>query len=519
MPQLIVMDANRRLLLSNGSVIDGTGAEGHLGSVLIEGERIVAVYGQQDALECCALDCAVFDCSGLAITPGFIDLHSHSDVQVLERRTEKLQQGVTTEAVGNCGFSPFPAGAGTQLLHEFAGGILGRDGDWGWATAAAYFDALARTRAGDYVAPLLGHGSLRVAVCGLRQGPASAVELDRMSGLVEDALDAGCAGFSTGLMYAPGSSAAPQELEHLCRIVARKSKLYATHMRSYSAGLVDATREQIRLAESSGCRLQISHLQAAGRENWHLQEAALLEIESAKKRGVDVEFDIYPYQCGSTVLTQLLPQWTLNGGVDALLSRLTNGETSREIEEEMRSSGPRLWSDVTISSVETDANASLVGMNMQQIAEHRGCAPERCTLDLLAEEAANVNIISFNQSENNLRQLIAHPLCSVITDGFYVKGKPHPRLHGTYPELLGELVRNKRWLSLAEAIHKSTGKPAARLRFPDRGLLKPGYKADVTVFDPLEITSHATYDEPARSPAGIRAVLKNGSLVLGSIDG
>jgi dihydroorotase/N-acyl-D-amino-acid deacylase len=287
-------------------------------------------------------------------------------------------------------------------------------------------------------------------------------------------------------------------------------------MRSYSAGLLAAAREQIQLAETSGCRLQISHLQTAGRANWQSQQPTLREIELARQRGIDIEFDIYPYQCGSTVLTQLLPQWTLDGGAEALLRRLRDPQTRTGIAEEMRRSTAKQWSDVTISSVETAANEALVGKTVEQIAEERGCDPESCAMDLLLEEDAAVNIISFNQSEDNLRELLTHPLCSVITDGFYVKGKPHPRLHGTYPELLGNLVRDKHWMPLAEALHKSTGKPAARLQLKDRGLLKPGYRADITIFDPASISSHATYEDPARTPGGIRAVIKNGRIVLDS---
>jgi N-acyl-D-amino-acid deacylase len=494
------------LLLSNALIFDGSGAEPYRASILVKGARIERI-----APDLQAADCPVLDCSGFAICPGFIDLHSHSDVQVLEHRTEKLNQGITTEVVGNCGFSPFPL---SENLREFAGGILGREGDWGWPSAHGYLEALKDSGADTRSLALAGHGSLRVAVCGLRQDPLSRRELDRLAGLLEESLDAGCVGFSTGLMYAPGSSAGREELEPLCRIVAQKGKLYATHMRSYSAGLLDALREQIDLAERTGCRLQISHLQAAGRKNWPLLQPALAEIEVARDRGIDVEFDIYPYQCGSTVLTQLLPQWTLDGGIDALLARLRDQATRRAILEEMESSQAKLWSDVTISSVASSKNANAVGQTVSDAAALRGQEPGEYALDLLIEEHGAVNMITFNQSEENLRQLITHPLCSVITDGFYVKGKPHPRLYGTYPELLGSLVRERKWLSLPEAIYKSTGKPAARLNLRDRGLLRPGYMADLVIFDPAHIASHATYEAPEATPEGIAQILKSGHIAV-----
>jgi dihydroorotase/N-acyl-D-amino-acid deacylase len=332
-----------------------------------------------------------------------------------------------------------------------------------------------------------------------------------MAGILDESLAAGCAGFSTGLMYAPGSSAQAPELEHLCKVVARRGKFYATHQRSYASTLLEATREQISLAEKTDCRLQISHLQAAGRANWGLQQQALAEIEAAQARGVDVEFDIYPYQCGSTVLTQCLPQWTLDGGNAALLKRLRDADMRKTIWEEMKAA-PRYWSDVTISSVATAANEPLVGKTVAEIAELRGVDAENAAMDLLVEEEAAVNIVSFNQSEENLRQLITHPLCSVITDGFYVRGKAHPRLYGTYPELLGKLVRERGWLSLSEAIHKSTGKPAGRLKLADRGVLRAGHVADLVVFDAEQISSPATYDEPNRDPRGIVHVIKNGAV-------
>jgi dihydroorotase/N-acyl-D-amino-acid deacylase len=334
-----------------------------------------------------------------------------------------------------------------------------------------------------------------------------------MCGLLEDSLDAGCAGLSTGLMYAPGSAAGPEELGRLCQIVAQKNKLYASHIRGYGKTLVEAVNEQIELAERTGCRLQISHLQAAGRKHWHLQAPALDAIESARARGIDVEFDIYPYQCGSSVLTQLLPLWSMDGGIPALLDRIAHPASRARIIQELKDS-PIDWRDVTISSVNSASNESLTGRTVADAAVLRNQDDVDCVLDLLAEEHGAVNMISFNQSETNLRQLITHDLCSVITDGFYVKGKPHPRLHGTYPELLGRLVRDLAWLTLSQAVHKSTAKPAARLNLKNRGLIKQDYFADLVIFDPESIQSNSSYNSPSADPRGIARVIKNGETVL-----
>jgi dihydroorotase/N-acyl-D-amino-acid deacylase len=496
------------LLLRDGLIFDGSGSNGIRGSVLIDGDRI-AETGTVATPE----DCRVLDCSGLAVAPGFIDLHSHLDLQVLEERTDKIRQGVTSEVVGNCGFSPFPFAGDAGNLQEFASGILGRQDGWGWNTAAAYLEAVQARGSKVNVFPLVGHGSLRVAVAGQEQRPLTAKEFDRMAGLLEDALGAGCVGFSTGLMYAPGSAAPADELERLCRIVARAGKLYATHMRSYASGLLEAIREQLALARATGCRLQISHLQAAGRANWGLQQQALDEIEGARAQGIDVEFDIYPYQCGSTVLTQWLPAWALEGGRHSLLQRLGDRAVREQIALEMDESRAQYWSDITISGL--SKNTDLVGKTIDEVALSRKTAPAQAALDLLIEEEAAVNVVSFNQSKENLRQLITHPLCSVISDGFYVQGKAHPRLYGTFPELLGNVTRDQHWLSLAESLHKVTGKPANRLGLQDRGLLRQNYQADLTVFDPAAIQSHSTYEDPDRAPDGIVSVIKNGRIVHG----
>ena len=496
------------LLLSNGLLFDGSGNTPVTGSLLIDGDRIAEVGVFSAPAECPAVDC-----TGVAIAPGFIDLHSHADLQVLDDRMEKVKQGVTTEVVGNCGFSPFPYSGTTDLLHEFGAGILGKPTGWGWPAASGYLDAVHKHSAKMNVVSLVGHGSLRVAVAGLRQSALSAEELDRTAGLLEDSLTAGCGGFSTGLMYAPGSSAGKDELIRLCSVVARSGKMYATHMRSYSSRLLESTREQLDLARATGCRLQISHLQTVGRVNWDSQQRALDQIEAARKEGVDVEFDIYPYQCGSTVLTQFAPQWAFDGGPDALIKRLLDPGTRRKIVDEIERTRVHEWSDITISAVDTAANQKYVGKTIADIAADRKHDPTETMLDLLVEEHALVNVVSFNQSEPNLRQLLTHPLCSVISDGFYVKGKAHPRLYGTFPELLGNVVRDRRWMPLPESIHKITAKPAARLGLKNRGWLKKGYSADVTIFDPAHVKSEATYETPDREPQGILKVIKEGQIV------
>ncbi len=494
-------------VLAGGTIVDGTGSAPWPGDVLVRGDRIVAVEPVIAAGETPRIHC-----TGLMVAPAFIDAHSHSDLQVLENRPEKLMQGVTSEVVGNCGFSAFPSGRNPEAVREFANGIFCGADEWHWASARDYLDQVERASASG-VRALTGHGTLRVDRAGSRQGPLEQHLVDAMAEDLKESIAAGSAGLSTGLMYAPGSSAPTAELEQLCGVVASTEAIYCTHMRSYTAEVPEAIDEQLDLARATGCRLQISHLQVAGRANWHHLPVALEKIDRAAEEGIDVEFDMYPYLAGSTVLTQLLPQYALEGGAGAMVARLRDplrrGEIAREVQGRLAQS----WSDILITGVRTAENQWVVGSTLLEIATRRGADPAATVLDLVAEERGEATIVSFNQCDENLRALLTHRCCTVISDGFYVKGRPHPRLFGTFPELLGKICREKRWMTVEDAVHRITLKPARRFGMRDVGSLRAGMSADITVFDAETIGSPATYSDPAQPPVGIRLVFRQGRQV------
>ncbi len=499
-----------KILLRNGSLIDGTGTPAFTGSVFIEGDKISAISAQQ--IESSSTEIQIIDCTGLVIAPGFIDAHNHLDLQVLEDLPARAKQGITSEVVGNCGFSPYPM-TDKKQLHDFANGILCGNEHWGWHHAHDYLQAIQHSHTTLNVGSLVGHGSLRIAAAGNRLGALTDQEQQTMEQMLIEALTNGAVGLSTGLQYAPGSSASFSEIERLCRIVAQHNKIYTTHMRGYFSNVLESLEEQIELARRTGCRLQISHLQVVGAQNWHLQSRALEIIEAAHDEGINIAFDCYPYVAGSTVLTQALPQEFLEGGITTLVAKLQNSSERKYIATATEAALQWRWSDIYISAVASEKNRATINQNLADLGEANAKAPVEVMLDLLLEENGAVNMLCFNQSEENLRATMTHPLSLIISDGFYVNGKPHPRLHGTFPNLLGEFVRERKWLSLETAITKITSLPAERFNFEKRGKLQEGYFADAVVFDPSQIKSPATYSDSELEPEGIRHLIRAGEMI------
>ena len=509
------------LVLQNGRLMDGTGNPWFFGDVGIKDGKIVEVgrVNQRGREK--------IDAGGQVVAPGFIDGHCHSDLMVLDdpRSEIKLQQGVTTEVVGNCGMTPAPfAPQNLDLLRTYVEPVLGNTGrEWRWETVEQYFDALLEAEPSENVATYVGHGTLRIAVMGFEDRPASGEELDRMKRLLEEALQAGVIGLSLGLMYAPGNYTPREELAELCSVLTRYDGLLATHIRGEGNSLIPSIEEVIWIAERSGVPLQISHLKAAGGGNWGRVTRAMELIEEARSRVLDVTCDVYPYTAGSTSLTTLLPPWALEGGVSQTLERLGDPTSRKRIKAELRqehddwdnlvaSTG---WDSVYISSLSRGHDANLAGKNVLEVSESRGVDPEDCMMDLLLEQDGKVSIVFFHMAGSDVEQVIGWERSLIASDSLHDQAeKPHPRLYGTFPHVLARYVREKKLLSLEEAVRKMTSFPARRFNLGKRGLIAPGYAADLVVFDPQTILDTATYEDPKHFPEGISHVLVNGTKAI-----
>lgn len=490
-PYLRRTRADYDLILRGGTVFDGSGAAGTTSDVAILNGRIAAM-----AARITGTGTEEIELHGLAVAPGFVDIHSHGDGSLDEdpRAESLIRQGITTIIAGQDG------GSRDDLL--------------------ATIDRLSPS---VNVATMIGLGSVRGAVVGNTDRPATPDELTRMTAMVEAALAGGACGASSGLEYTPGAFASRDELITLCRPLAARRLVYATHMRNEDDRLLEAIEESIAVARGAGCGLQISHLKTQGPRNWSRLDRVFALVEQAKAAGLDVAFDRYPYVAYSTGLTNLFPVWSRDGGTDAFLARVSDAATAARIREETLAKVALIggWDNVMITSVANEADHAAEGQRLGMVSSTRGDDPYALATGLLARSRGNVGMVGFAMSEENLERILAHPLGMVCSDGgSYAtegparRGNPHPRGLGTYPRVLGRYVRERKALTLEDAVRKMSSAPAARARLTDRGRLAKNFAADIVVFDPATVIDRATFEQPFQYPVGIQIVIVNGNIAL-----
>jgi N-acyl-D-amino-acid deacylase len=511
------------LIIRGGLVLDGTGNPWVKADVGVVGDRIAAIGDLSGAIA--AGGAKVIDATGMIVSPGFIDMHSHSDLAFLVNPVvePKIRQGITTEVVGQDGIAATPMAP--QHVARWRQHLAGLNGDppvsWAWRTVGDYLDELAAAGVGHNVATYVPHGNVRLVVMGPDDRPASDDELRQMQRAVIEAHEQGAFALSTGLIYPPCCYADQRELTALAAATAQAGGFFVSHQRNEGFRVIESMTEMIDAGRPNGCPIHFSHFKAAGKSNFHKLPAMFELLEQARGEGIDVSFDQYPYTAGSTMLSSLLPPPAHAGGTDMLLRRLADPAERKAMRQGMiepqagweSMSRNTTWDQIMVSSVASAANAGLVGMSVAAVAELRGVDPYDAIFDLVLAEANAVGMVSFSQSEDNVRAIMRHPYHMFCTDGL-LGGSPHPRVYGSYPRVLGRYVREERVLDLADAVRRMTGFPAQRLGLRDRGLLREGNFADITVFDPATVIDRATYANPRQYPVGICQVIVNGQLVV-----
>ncbi len=506
-----------RTLITNGIVIDGTGKPGVPGGVAIENGLIIGT----GSIERSGFD-QVVDAKGCAIAPGFIDTHSHSDLEVFKEPhlTPKLMQGVTTEFLGQDGISMAPLPE--RYISPWRKNLAGLDGDkgdldWTFKTTDNYLKMLEKNGSGTNLCYLIPHGNVRMEARGLEGGVATDKELDVMCSVLEREMAMGGYGFSTGLIYMPCAYADTREVTALCTVAAKMGVPLVIHQRSEADTIIESMEEVIAAGRDSGVWVHFSHFKLCGKNNAHLFDGVLGLLDKAQAEGIRVSFDQYPYAAGSTMLGVILPPWAHDGGTDNLLERLKSAEDRKRMTRDI-AVGIQGWDNfvafagldgIFVTSVTTDKNRDAVGKSLVQLGKMRDKEPLEATYDLLYEEANAVGMVDFYGLEEHVKALIARPEQNVCTDGL-LGGKPHPRVYGAFARVLGKYVREEKVIALEEAVRKMTGQPASVFGLKDRGLLKAGMAADVAVFDPATIIDKGSYEEPRQYPDGIRHVFVNG---------
>ena len=520
------------LRVDGARVVDGTGAPWFEGSVHVDDGTVVAVSRGEDDDHDDAR--RVIEADGDVVCPGFVDMHSHSDLELFADPTlePKVRQGITTEVLGQDGFSmaPLRGDSDVESWQRHLSGLAGElDGEWRWRSVSEYLDAVEERGVAPNVATLVGHGTVRYAVVGMSDRAPDEEELTAMADLVSEGLRDGAVGLSTGLVYSPQVNADTEEVRRLAERLRPSGHPFVAHIRNERQHIWRALDEFLDIGAETGVPVHVSHFKLPGDLLHGQADRAVTTLETARERGIDVTADQYPYLAGSTMLSNVLPPWVHVDGPDALLDRLRDSAVRERIRRDVRewrdpdweNRGPYTgWDNIVVTNVDSAANADIEGLSVADIAERRGVDPVDAVCDVLLEEELSVSMILHQLDEDDVRGILRSDLVSVGTDGLF-GGRPHPRVYGTFPKILGRYVREENLLSLEAAVRKMTALPARTMGFDRKGLIRPGMDADLVVFDPLMVDDRATYDSPRRPPVGISHVVVDGVPVVdeGSVTG
>ncbi|MBE7446834.1 MAG: D-aminoacylase [Planctomycetia bacterium] len=507
------------LIIKSGTVIDGTGTPGRETDIAIKDDRIAFMDRNIPGNESHTIDA-----KEMIVAPGFIDIHSHSDFLWLIRpeSDSKIFDGVTTEICGNCGFSAFPLQG--KILERRTQGLAKYGIVPTWQSAAEFYDTAEKARSSINRAFLVGHGNIRACTLEYENRAPDPFELVQMGRDVEEAMQAGAFGMSSGLIYPPGCYAEHRELTHMCTIVKKYGGFYATHIRNEGDTLEYALSEAIEISRRSGARLQVSHLKTSGSKNWYKINDVMMIIEAARDKGVDVTCDRYPYIAAATDLDVILPHWVYEGGTEKQIRRLKDTNARIQIAKEISLHyDDTAWEGIVISSVYSDKNRWMEGKTISEIANNLNKSPIETVFDLLIDEDTRVDIFLFSMCEENLEKILGWDFVFIGSDsslrsnqGILSEGKPHPRSYGAFSRVLGRFCREKKLISEEQAIQKMTGLPAQKVGLDRRGLIREGYFADLTIFHPKKVVDKSTFAEPHQYSEGIEYVIVNGKITVSS---
>ena len=510
----------KKILIKNGTLIDGSREKRYDADLLIEGDKIVKIGEINEEVD------RVIDATGKIVAPGFIDTHSHSDLKVLVEPfiEPKLRQGITTEVLGQDGISMAPLPK--EYVSSWRKNLAGLDGDsdelsWDWENTDNYLNLIAKTGTGPNQLYLVPHGNIRMEAMGLEARPATKEELAKMRDITRREMEAGAAGLSTGLIYIPCAYSLTEELIEICKVAAEFDRPLVIHQRSEADTMIESMEEVITIAKESGVKIHFSHFKICGKNNWHLIKDIVALLDRCKAEGIEISYDQYPYVAGSTMLGVIIPPWAHAGGTDKLVERLGNPADRERMKHDIINGIPG-WDNfidfagfegIYVTSVKTKANEDCIGKNLLEIAELRGKDKFDAVFDLLREEENAVGMYDYYGKDEHVVTFMTREESNICTDGL-LAGKPHPRVYGSFPRVIGKFVREMKAMPLEEAIYKMTHKPAKTFKIDNRGLLKEGYFADVVIFDENTTIDKGTFIDPIQDPEGISHVIVNGEVLI-----